>query len=195
MDGKRKSTQMQTMSPEQHVLKIIVTGPESSGKTTLALQLAGALGVPCVPEFARPYVAHLGRPYQREDLKRIALGQQIWEDWFTQRVLHQSVRPSNLLVCDTDWTVLYIWEQYKYGATSLSPSPLSHPLSPSPLYLLCAPDMDWQPDPLREHPAERDALFQQYDDLLKSISAHYHILHGTESQRLETALHLVQKYC
>lgn len=185
---------MQAMSPEQNVLKIVITGPESSGKTTLALQLAAALGVPCVPEFARSYVAHLGRPYQREDLKRIALGQQLWEDWFTQRSLHQSIYPANLLVCDTDWTVLYIWEQYKYGAASL-PLPPSHPLTLSPLYFLCAPDMDWQHDPLREHPTERDALFQQYDDLLKSISAHYHILRGTERQRLHTALHLVQKYC
>ena len=189
---------MQTMSPEQNVLKIVITGPESSGKTTLAVQLAEALGVPCVPEFARSYVAHLGRPYQREDLKRIALGQQLWEDWFTQRSLNQSIYPANLLVCDTDWTVIYVWEQYKYGAALLPAHPLTlSPFSPahSTLYLLCAPDMDWQHDPLREHPAERDALFQQYDDLLKSIPANYHILRGTELQRLKTALYLVQKYC
>lgn len=182
---KGKSTQINAMSPEQNVLKIILTGPESSGKTTLAQQLAEALGVFCVPEFARFYVAHLGRPYQREDLKTIVWGQQLWEDWFTQKVTEPA-----MLVCDTDWTVVYIWEQYKYGeATMALPSP-----SAPTIYLLAAPDILWQPDSLRENPAERDALFEQYNDLLQSIHANYHILRGDADSRLATALRLVREY-
>ncbi len=107
------------------------------------------------------------------------------------RLVHPKSRSARgMLVCDTDWTVVYIWEQYKYGRSHLSP-PLT--ILPS-LYLLCAPDISWQPDPLREHPAERDALFDQYEDLLKYINADYHIMRGDAASRLATALHLVQKY-
>lgn len=54
---------------------ITIVGPESSGKTTLARELASAYGVPWVPESARKYLEGLGRPYQANDLNRIAEGQ------------------------------------------------------------------------------------------------------------------------
>ena len=96
-----------------HLLKIVVTGPESSGKTTLAAALAAALDTVWVPEFARTYLAHLGRPYERNDLINIRLGQAAWEEWYAQ---HLSTSPSHHLVCDTDWTVLHVWEAYKFEA-------------------------------------------------------------------------------
>ncbi|MCB0529363.1 MAG: ATP-binding protein, partial [Saprospiraceae bacterium] len=67
-------------------MKIVVTGPESSGKTTLAAALSDQLAAPVVPEFAREYLAHLGRAYQREDLAAIGAGQQAWERWYEQRL-------------------------------------------------------------------------------------------------------------
>ncbi|MEO6036915.1 MAG: ATP-binding protein [Saprospiraceae bacterium] len=182
------------MAVEQEIFKIVVTGPESSGKTTLAQALASALGSPCVPEFARAYLEHLGRPYDYNDLKMIALGQKTWEDWFTRSYnllspppLHSSNPP---LILDTDWTVIRIWEYYKYGTTGITT-----PLPPlAPLYLLCSPDFDWQPDPLREHPNERTALFRLYLDLLQTSGANFQVLKGAPETRLQTALQIIPGY-
>ena len=54
---------------------ITIVGPESSGKTTLARQLAADLGCPWVPEYAREYLDGLGRTYEEDDLQIIARGQ------------------------------------------------------------------------------------------------------------------------
>lgn len=174
---------------KQHTSKIVLTGPESSGKTALAEALALSLSAPCVPEFARYFVAHLGRPYQRADLRTIGRGQQAWELW------HTTAEPP-MLVCDTDWTVLQIWEHYRFGALAEDDwewkKGYTNP-HPADLYLLCAPDFEWQPDPLREHPQERHILFAWYERLLQETGAPYAILSGSHEHRLRTALAEVKK--
>ncbi len=200
------------------MLKIVVTGPESSGKTTLSAALATALTTVWVPEFARTYLTHLGRPYERNDLKTIRLGQFAWEAWYAQQLTPST---SQLLVCDTDWTVLHVWEEYKFerkefevrslkfevGEPSSAESQTSNfelrtsnfelQTSNSPelqtLYFLCSPDIPWQPDPLREHPAEREILFKMYENLLRDIQARYVIVRGTPAQRLEIALAAIRE--
>ena len=184
--GENTTLRVGKMKPD--IIKIVVTGPESSGKTTLAAALAAELDTGCVPEFARTYLARLGRRYEHNDLKIIRLGQVAWEDWYAQQ-LH--LAPSPLLICDTDWTVIHVWEQYKFE-TSNPQSPILH--SPfSILYLLCAPDIPWRPDPLREHPAEREILFEMYENLLRDIQARYVIVRGTPAQRLEIALAAIRE--
>ncbi|MFN0013144.1 MAG: AAA family ATPase [Saprospiraceae bacterium] len=174
-----------------HTIKIVLTGPESSGKTSAAEALAQRLNVPLVPEFARFFVANLGRPYCRTDLEAIARGQHTWEQWF--------LKPSPpLLIGDTDWTVLHIWEQYRFGENRSDglvwqkgyPNP-----QPADLYLLCSPDIPWEPDPLREHPEERGILFDRYEQLLFETGARFTILTGSHEKRLETALASIEKLC
>jgi hypothetical protein len=169
---------------KQSFLKIVLTGPESSGKTTLATQLAAALNAPWVPEFARFYLGSLGRPYERTDLPRILSGQMAWENWYLQKSEH-------FLVCDTDWTVVYIWEQYRF----IPDHPLIQipPLSTLPvLYLLCAPDFPWQPDPLREHPEERSILFDRYQQLLNAQNLPFMVLSGSPEKRFAQAWQYIQ---
>ncbi len=155
----------------------------------MAEALAQHMSAPCVPEFARYFVAHLGRPYEYADLRTISRGQQAWEQW------HISTAPP-ILVCDTDWTVLHIWEHYRFGAPANGiwewKEGYSDP-QPADLYLLCTPDFDWQPDPLREHPEERHILFDWYKRLLQETEAPYAILAGSHEQRLRTALAEVKK--
>lgn len=184
---------------EQDIFKIVVTGPESSGKTTLAEQLANALGVPHVPEFARSYVAYAGSPYKQADLKKIALGQQLWENWYRQKITSSpssspaaALQPdsSAMLVCDTDWTVVRTWEQFRYGTTDATTPPPALPA----LYLVCAPDFPWQPDPLRENPQDRMVLLALYLDLLRSVGANFYLLQGDPATRLEMALRIIRGY-
>jgi nicotinamide riboside kinase len=165
-------------------VKIVITGPESSGKSTLAKALARALGAPLVEEFARPYLNWLGRNYTHNDLKTIALGQKSWEEW------HIKNSKARFLVCDTDWTVIRVWEQFKYGKILYTKD--AH-FSANTGYLLCAPDIPWAEDPLRENPHERDQLFELYRHLLDMQQANYLIVSGSVAQRMEMSLDFIQK--
>ncbi|MCS7036393.1 MAG: ATP-binding protein [Saprospiraceae bacterium] len=167
------------------MIKIVFTGPESTGKTALTEALAQALHLPWAPEFARYYVAHLGRPYERTDLRAIGRGQLAWERWLAQQ------NPP-LLLCDTDWTVLQVWEHYRYGEPTNGGN--WHwqkgygPPQRADFYFLCAPDFPWQPDPLREHPEAREELFIWYERLLVTHGATYETLYGPIEERLARAL-------
>lgn len=171
------------------MIKIVFTGPESTGKTALAEALAEVLNLPWVPEFARYYVAHLGRPYERADLRVIGRGQYAWERWVAQQ-------GPPVLICDTDWTVLHIWEHYRYGEPAHERwcwrEGYAAPET-ADLYFLCAPDFPWQPDPLREHPNEREELFAWYERLLQTHAATYEILCGPLEKRLKTAVQRLQQ--
>ncbi len=175
---------------KQYIFKIVLTGPESSGKTTLANALAGILHTCWVPEFARPFLAHLGRPYLRDDLRLIGRGQEAWEKWYYGSA-------SKALVCDTDWTVLQIWEHYRFGLPSNGEwewqKGYIHPQA-ADLYLLCAPDFPWEPDPLREHRAERDILFSWYERLLTDAGANVEVIYGRPEDRLKQAVSLTRKF-
>ncbi len=174
---------------EQAILKIVVTGPESSGKTMLTAALAAQWMLPWVPEFARYYVAHMGRPYVQRDLSTIYRGQQIWEQWWLE---HSSGSP--VLLCDTDWTVLRIWEKYGYGALpSVLPVSDAWENAPNTFYLLCTPDFPWQPDPIREHPEERWPLFDLYQQLLLERHLPHLVLTGTPQERLDAGMRQIQK--
>lgn len=172
--------QKSSLIPHPSSLKIVVTGPESSGKTTLASALAERLGAVCVPEFSRVYLQHLGRNYTQADLPRIAAGQMAWEDWHAEHA-----RAS--IVCDTDLTVLHIWSLHKYGV--IEPF-IAETLARrrADFYLLAAPDFEWQPDPLRENPHDRDVLFGKYEALLRELEVPFLVLRGDPATRLATAV-------
>lgn len=169
------------MSRQPRIISII--GPESTGKTTLAKQLAEHLSAALVHEFAREFLTELGRPYGQADLLTIAEGQ-----WAAEQQALAYDNPT--VVCDTDLTVIKVWSDAKYNATDPTIIDLMH-RQPERLHLLMRPDIVWEPDPLRENPDDRDELFERYLLLLDDLNADYAIVDGLGEARFANALRIL----
>ena len=165
--------------------KILITGPECSGKTTLSEQLAQEFNAPLVLEYARDYLNSLSRSYILSDLDAICQGQLTKEDELASQT-------SSIVICDTGPEVIKIWSEYKYGSCS-------HVIQEAfesrryDLTLLCKPEMDWEADPLREHASERDHIFSLYEDLLQSSHRNYTVVEGNHEKRKKTASNLIHQ--
>jgi NadR type nicotinamide-nucleotide adenylyltransferase len=171
------------------IKKILVLGPESTGKSTLAKDLSTHFSDPWAPEFAREYLENLGREYDFEDLSTIANGQLKVED-------DESSSAKEFLFCDTDLRVIHIWSAHRFGKTS--PWILEEiETRIYDLILLTDIDMEWEPDPLREHPEpeQRVYFFKKYLELVKSSGFPFEIISGSREERLEKALSAIQRYC
>ncbi|OSZ82948.1 ATPase [Chitinophagaceae bacterium IBVUCB1] len=167
--------------------KIVVIGPESTGKSTLSQSLAASLQTVWVPEYARTYLETLGREYTEADLLDIAKGQLAAEDAAMQKA-HQ------YLVCDTDLYVIKVWSEAKYGRCH--PWVLEQIAKRSyDLYLLTYIDVPWTDDPLREHPQpqERQYFYNIYRDIVMESCCLWADIRGNENERLLAATNAVQK--
>ena len=163
--------------------KILITGPESSGKTTLARQIATHLDCPYVPEFARIYLESQGASYSYEQLDEMARGQAELVQMFARNNVAY-------LVEDTSFISLYIWSLEKFGKVS---SFIEDGLENMAYYriLLCAPDIKWTYDELRENPLDRDYLFDLYKLKLGELGLEYGIIQGVDELRFKGALSLL----
>ena len=168
------------------MIKIVLTGPESTGKTTLGESLAAYFKTRCVPEFSRIYLETLDRPYAQHDLLEIARGQVSLE-------IEYEKKAGDLLFLDTSLEVIKIWSLFRYGQC--------HPWIEEQLsrrrhdlYLLCTPDIPWAPDPLRENPKDRNLLFDIYRRELQKMGRDFLILYGLGATRLEQAASQIEEY-
>ena len=160
--------------------KVVITGPESSGKTTLFNAIEEKFGIAGVPEFARIYIDQLDRPYVQGDLIEIANGQLQLEQKFSNE-------NKDLLLCDTDLLTIKVWSEYKYG--SCDPIILNQLMHHLPdYYVLTSPDIPWEPDPQRENPEERDELFQIYQKEILTLKIPSIIVAGSQEQRMDQFL-------
>lgn len=158
-------------------MKILVTGPESSGKTTLCNQLAREFGAVVRMEEARIYLDRFGPSYDLEDLAEI---------WKTQIVNEKILDEENkLLFCDTGHFVMAVWNEVKFQSPRLALNRLVEDL---PLdydhVLLCAPDLPWEADPQRENSdiQERESLFERYRGLIEARGMTYTVISGMEDR-------------
>ena len=167
------------------MLKVLITGPESSGKTQLSQYLARQFQGPWVPEFARTYLNALDRPYQEEDLLHILNGQ-------LRKQGQQD--ESTIVFCDTGPEVIFVWSAVKYGRVDAYIEKQVREVH-FDLRLLCYPDLPWEPDPLREAPddAVRLQLYDAYAALMDRFGFSYTVIQGEREQREKTALAAVRK--
>jgi NadR type nicotinamide-nucleotide adenylyltransferase len=166
--------------------RVVVTGSECSGKTTLAQALAEALGAPWVPEAARAYAEARGGALTAADVEPIARA--------TQAALHAAAAGAPpVLVADTDLVSTVVYARAYYGAC---PAWIEEACreSPADLYLLCAPDLPWVPDGVRDRPADADrtAMHAAFADALCALGARVALVAGAGDLRTASALRAVR---
>lgn len=167
------------------MLKIAITGPESSGKTSLTKILATHFNCPYTIEFSREYLSVRNGKYNEEDLIEILNGQIDLEN-------KALTKKSNFLFCDTDPLVIWIWSKVKYKNVDIQIDELwnSHHYD---LYLLVRPDIEWEYDPLRENKLDRNKLFSMYESKLKENNLPYFIIEGDKNKRLRNSIEAIHK--
>lgn len=168
------------------IKRIAITGPECTGKSKLAEELALHFDTVYVPEYARAYVDNLCRPYQEFDILHIAKKQLESEE----RLVHKA---NHFLFCDTDLIVCKVWSEYIYGRCDrwINNKIESHRYD---LYLLTDIDIPWEDDPLREHPLKRKELFELYLKELKTHKFPFFIISGMNKDRTDSAISNIVKF-
>lgn len=170
---------------EADACKIVITGPESTGKSTLAAFLSNTFSLPLVGEAARAYLSGKQEPYTQEDIRNIALIQAKDEA--------NACLSNQIVICDTDLLTILIWQKEKYGSWDQECYNNWH-INENKLYLLCAPDIPWVPDPLRENPDDRERLFKIYLELLQQHNRQFEIISGSKEQRIKKSFDFLQTF-
>lgn len=165
--------------------RIAIVGPECTGKTSLAQQLAKSFATEWVPEYARGYLDKLVIPYTQGDLLNIAQGQMRIEDEFYRDA-------NRVLICDTNLLVLKIWSDFKFG--EVDPWIVKEMTNRKyDLHLLTNIDVPWEEDPQREHPTKRQELYEIYKRELDALNVPYLEIQGDETMRLSVAKESISK--
>ena len=159
--------------------KIGIIGPESTGKSTLASYLAHRYGGVLVPEHAREYMEKraCASAYTYEDVVNIAQ-QQVQQ---LQNSNHGGITEgyrSNVVFFDTELIITKVWFLHKFGKCPEFVEKALHDY-PMDVYLLCYPDMEWVPDPVRENPDIREYLFDWYEREIQALGIPYYIIRHT----------------
>lgn len=166
--------------------RIVLTGPECSGKTTLAATLAEQFGAPWLPEASRAYAvekARDGHTLTQADVEPIARRAVAAED-----AALADAPP--MLVLDTDLLSTVTYARHYYGTSSAWLEDEAHTRQAA-LYLLCAPDLPWTPDGIRDRPTNREELFTAFEGVIAEFGARVVVVRGTGPRRTDAAVRAV----
>jgi NadR type nicotinamide-nucleotide adenylyltransferase len=172
--------------------KIVVLGPESTGKSTLCEALSKAYDTIWCEEYAREYLSKNGTDYSFENLLTIAEGQIANEERATKKAIEQN---KSHLIIDTDMYVMKVWCEYVFN--NCHPYILEAINARSyDLYLLCDIDLPWAADEMREYPDEkpRIELLTIYKELLMNQNTPWGIVRGTGTARTNHAIEIIEQY-
>ncbi len=169
------------------ILKFALFGPESTGKTTLAKQLASYYETEWVPEFARDYLQEKWEENQHicvlEDMMPIAYGQTKLEN-------DKLVLANKFLFCDTNLMVTKVFSEmyYNYCNPLLNEAALEHEYD---LFFLTDIDVPWEKDDIRDSPKERESVFSVFKETLIKTKKPYVTLSGNKELRLAKAVQII----
>ncbi len=177
--------------------KIVVIGPESTGKSTLCRQLAEHFETVWCPEYAREYLLTNGKDYSYTDLLAIAKGQiageENWAELLEKRAAPLLEQDYDIpYFIDTNMVVMKVWAEFVFNKC--------HPYIEEQLakrkydhYLLCQPDLEWEKDELREYPdlETREKLFFIYKNYLEQQSIPWTLIKGKNEDRIQSAIRTV----
>ena len=172
------------------LIKIVLFGPESTGKTTLAQMLARHYNTRWVPEYMREYLQQKWDEHQTvcepHDLLPIAKGQMAMEN-------KMAAEAKNLLFCDTNLLELVVYSRAYYDEY-VNSTLLKHALKAQyDLYFLTYIDVPWVEDDLRDRPLQRDLMFARFKNTLDQNDLPYRVLQGNLQQRFATAVEIIEE--
>ncbi|GAB7022824.1 AAA family ATPase [Salidesulfovibrio brasiliensis] len=165
-------------------VRVVVTGSECTGKSTMAAALADRFGVPYAPEFLRDYFIMKEGVLTVEDAVPIAQGQINGED----ALVRQGVNP---VICDTNILSSVIYSRHYFGhcpewiERQMRERAYDH-------YLLCGIDVPWVADGQRDRPAEREAMQNLFRNELKARGLPFTEVKGSVEERLAAAIPIVE---
>ena len=177
---------------QQHsdCIRVVLFGPESTGKTTLSKALARYYNSVWVPEYAREYLQdkwnNERKTCEPSDLLPIALGQMYLENELSQKT-------NTVLICDTNLLETKVYSEAYYSGSC---DPLLEKFAIKneyDLYLLTYIDVPWEADDLRDKPNSRKKMFQAFEDQLKKYNKPYTLLKGSKKERLKLATEEINK--
>jgi len=174
------------------IKKIVVIGPESTGKSSLCKKLASHYNTLWVPEYARKYLGKNGIEYSFEDLLTIAKGQIDLEESISNLHSPFTIHPSPIFI-DTDMYVMKVWSEFVFNKCD---NWILNRIAERKydLYLLCDVDLPWEKDEMREYPDKgtREKLYHFYKDVLINQSVPWINISGNYEERFEKAVEFIE---
>lgn len=173
-----------------NLLKIVLFGPESTGKSTLSELLARHYNTVWVPEYAREYLQNKWnnqrKTCEQKDLIPIAIGQMVLENELAKKA-------DKILICDTDLLETKVYSEEYYGGFVDPDLNKAASESQYDLYLLSYIDTPWEADDLRDRPTRREEMFQAFERALVNNNRPFIILKGKVKERMNTAVQAIDK--
>ncbi|MEG0849104.1 MAG: DUF4301 family protein [Flavobacterium sp.] len=169
------------------IIKIALFGPESTGKTTLAKQLAEYYETEWVPEFARDYLQEKWEENQHicveADMMPIAYGQTALEN-------QKLSKANKYLFCDTNLMVTKVFSEMYYNVCDplLNEAALEHEYD---LFFLTDIDVPWEKDDIRDTPEGRETVFSVFKETLINTKKPFITLSGNKESRLAKATEII----
>ncbi len=164
----------------KYLQKIVITGPESSGKSWLTAKLGEHFNAPYALEYARIFLEENGADYDFDTLEKIICGHLDYQRKYVEK-------SSDLIFLDTDLINFKVWEEVVFAKThdfleDAITNEADH------LYLLTYPDLPWEADPLRENRENRIEIFERHQQEIERLGREYRVVKGIGQDRLQNAI-------